>query len=224
VAGFGPHQLRELARWSRSGGARPEGHSGYFESAADTCFRTLDDGRRVFYPHGPFGRRGYVIEKRRDEDALRERVKAELVLTAIASPFLAGLYGSFLRDMGVLHFLLLMAGLYVASWIATELLCWPLTRRLERAAVPNSPTAAWRRMGRTVHPGWVILGAGFLLAISAAGFLLYACERQATGLLIGFACLLGASPYGIAIRAWWRQRAGEEELGATWVDSTDARR
>lgn len=225
MAGYGPHQLRELARWSRSAATEQRGdRSGYFEATADSCFRTLEDGRRVFYPHGPFGRRGYVVQRRRDEDALRERVKAEFVLMAIASPFLAGLYGSFLRDTDVGPLLLMLAGLYVANWIATELLCWPLTRRLERADVPNSPIAAWRRMGRTVHPGWLILGVGFLLSMSAAGFLLCVLERQPSGLLIGCLCILGASPYGVAIHAWWRRRTGEEGIGATSADSTDARR
>lgn len=207
MAGYGPQQLREMARWSRPGTtALPEGRSGYHESVADSCFQTLDDGKRVFYPHGAFGRRGYVIEKRRDEDALRRRVKNELVLMSVVSPFLAGFYGSFLRDAGVVRLLLLLTGLYVASWIVTELLCWPLTRRLERADVPNSPIAAWRRMRRSMHPGWLIVGSVLFLCLSVAGFLLRAIEGQAAGLLIGFLSILCAVPYLIALRSWWRTR------------------
>jgi hypothetical protein len=210
VSGLGPQQLQEIAKWDQPGpAARPAaGRYGYFESLADTCFRTLDDGTKVFYPHGPFGRRGYVVETSRDEDALRRRVKNGSALMIVASPFLASFYGVFLRDTGVTRLLLLMAGLYVANWIVTEVQFWPLVRRLKRADAANLPIAAWRRMGRTMHPGWLILGGAFLLCLAVAGFLLHVLERQPAGLVIGFLSILVAAPYVIALRSWWRHRAG----------------
>jgi len=208
MSGFSPEQLQRLARKPHAcEESRLRASSGgYFKTVADLCFQTLNDGTKVFYPHGVFGRRGYVVESQRDEDRLRQRAKAEIILLIVTTPVLASAYGAFLRGIGVLRFVLLMLGLSAAGWLVTELTYWPLTRRLERSHVPNSPIVCWKRMGRTAHPAWLILGASFFACVSAMGFLLFAREGQAVGILIGLMLILFGFPYGVALRSWWRQR------------------
>jgi len=207
--GLTPLRLRDIERRAReTRGTISSSRSSFREALTDVSFRTLEDGTKVFYPHGALGRRGYVVASRNEETALRRRVQCESAALAAVSPIVASVYGVFLRDLTALRLLLVLAGVGSVVWLLTKILLWPLTRRLVRSDVPNAPFAAWRRMGRTLHPAWLIVGGLFLSILSVTGFVLYAVERQPSGLVIGPILLVCTVPYVIALRSWWGLRTG----------------
>jgi len=182
----------------------------------DACFRTLADGTRIFYPQGAFGRRGFVVESPYTEASLRLRAKGVGILLTAVLPLLWFACGPILPDSDPLRVVLLLAGANAVAWLATWLAHWPTTRRLQQADVPNSPIASWTRMGQRIRPVWLVLGA--LILIGTSGLMVVAWERAAVGTALGFLLLLGAVPYLVAIRGWWRGRTASRE------DSTGRRR
>ena len=207
MSGLSPEQLQDLANLARQGEDTRAGATFcLLESAADACFLTLEGGTKIFYPQGAFGRRGYIVESSRSEEALRRRVKNLHVGTILAVPLLASAYGAFLRDTGLLRFALLIACSFVAWWLIARLGSWPLTRRLKRSDVSNSPIACWNRMGQRTHPVWLILAPFYFAALSAVGFVFFATERNPVGLAIGLMMPLAAVPYLVAIRHRWQDR------------------
>ncbi len=210
MSGLGPEQLQELARQSRASRESERNTpllGGYFEAMTDMHFRTLDDGRRVFYPQGVFGRRGYIVESGRLEKRLRRRAWTDSIATILSAAFLGSAYGAFFRNYGLTGLVLLIATGAVASWLAAKLAYWPLIRQLERSHIANSPIACWRRLGQLAHPAWLIFGVSLLAALSALGFFLYAHEGLTIGIVMGLYLIPFTIPYGIALRSWWRHRA-----------------
>jgi len=201
MSGLSPEQLQDLANLARrSEDWRPGVPCWLLESVAESYFRTLEGGAKIFYPQGAFGRHGYVVESSRSEEALRRRVKSLHLGMILAVPLLACVYGAFLRDAGLLRFALLLAGSSVVWWLISRLGSWPLTRRLERSDASNSPIACWSRMGEKTHPIWLILAASCFAALSAVGFALFATERDPVGVVIGLTMPLGGFPYLVPIR------------------------
>jgi len=70
---------------------------GYFDALTSSCFKTAQDGRRLFFPFGILGR-GYVIASEQDYERLRSRLKvytAVGLVLIIGSGALLGYAGSF---------------------------------------------------------------------------------------------------------------------------------
>lgn len=84
---------------------------GYFEDLASRSFKTTEDGRRLFFPWGVFGR-GYVIASEDDYQLLRTQMKA---YTVIANVCVCGL---------VLCQTYTVAGAVVAAAVMIVLIGW----------------------------------------------------------------------------------------------------
>jgi hypothetical protein len=100
---------------------------GYFDALASTSFKTTDDGRRLFFPLGAFGR-GYVVSSEEDFARLRKGVKIYLIVSLLL------IIGS-IPFMGPLGGLILLPFLVVpyALWAYAQ--CRNLERTDERLTV-----------------------------------------------------------------------------------------
>jgi len=194
-------QIRELAKYRSD--TVSAGGFGYFAVASNTHFRTLDDGTRVFYPHGAFGRRGYVVASFVMEERLARRMRAWQKISVAAcvvfglSYVLLNLEASSLCLAGVI------AGLLAMGWLAAELAFRSLTRRMKRARIPNSPLVQWRKMGQTLHPALLVFGGTVAITMSVCGFLASLCHRNAAGIPLGVLMAIATVPYGVAIWTRW---------------------
>jgi len=188
---------------------------GLVDSVADGHFLPLDDGRIAFYPRGPFGRMGYILDSSEFEVHLRRGLQrvygiwfgaffGYLGYWALTrnSPIEPGLFTTYL----LVCFVLIAASGY-HFWL------YRTVRHLPRAPTNNSYMAAWRRMGRIVHPA-VLWG----LAALASAFALYMFFIAITvgsivPLFFTLLCGLLATPYWVALHARYSaNRTGGDSL------------
>src|ERR1039457_6901337 len=55
---------------------------GYFDALMSSWFKTLPDGRKLFYPRGAWGR-GYIIASEQDYKRLRQQIKVYLIVMVV---------------------------------------------------------------------------------------------------------------------------------------------
>jgi hypothetical protein len=55
---------------------------GYFDALTSSCFKTSQDGRKLFFPWGVWGR-GYAVASEQDYERLRRQVKAYMVASLV---------------------------------------------------------------------------------------------------------------------------------------------
>ena len=55
---------------------------GYFDALTSRCFKTAQDGRKLFFPWGVWGR-GYAVASEQDYERLRRQVKAYMVASLV---------------------------------------------------------------------------------------------------------------------------------------------
>jgi Ca2+/Na+ antiporter len=55
---------------------------GYFDALTSSCFKTAQDGRKLFFPWGVWGR-GYAVASEQDYERLRRQVKAYMVVALV---------------------------------------------------------------------------------------------------------------------------------------------
>jgi hypothetical protein len=71
---------------------------GYFDALMSSWFKTLPDGRKLFYPRGAWGR-GYIIASEPDYKRLQQQIKTYLIVSlllmvgAVLMPGYLGLLG-----------------------------------------------------------------------------------------------------------------------------------
>ena len=200
-----PDHLRELSAAKPTAPTESKGFNlGYFDSLVEGHFGHLNDGEVIFYPYGPFGRRGYIVDSPVVEGRLRQRARGlgrwSLLVCAIAA------FGAsrFIEQIDFVVFLLILAIGWIPDWILARLAYASLTRSMKRASAPNSPIAYWKAMGRTMHPALLLLLAASGLLFTAGGFVLFFWMGDPIGLVIGV--LFGAltlPAYGVAIWGRW---------------------
>lgn len=178
---------------------------GYFDGLASTHFRTLEDGTRVFYPSGVYGRCGVVVPSWAVEHALRRRLKARFGWTGALAVAVVSAAGRYVAQMN----LLLFATVLVAGWACERLLSWlffrSLIRRMERADTPNSLVACWDSMGKTMHPALLAFLSIFTAGMASGGFLMYALKREPKGILVGLMFTIVFVQYAAAMWSGWRR-------------------
>jgi hypothetical protein len=54
----------------------------YFDALMSSWFKTLPDGRKLFYPRGAWGR-GYIIASEQDYKRLRQQIKVYLIVMVV---------------------------------------------------------------------------------------------------------------------------------------------
>lgn len=201
MGNLNPEYLRQLAKTREPRVERTPGRGlGFLDTAVSSHFRLLDDGTKVFYAQGAFGRRGYVVPPEA-EPALRSR--ARNIAQALRLP-LVWVSIALARSIGRLNAVelcVLLAVLLGAEWVTMALAFRPLTRTLERARVPNSPIAHWRSMGQTLHPILLALPMLLCVALLSAGLWIYHQDSAPLGLLIAVVAALFSPPYVIALKS-----------------------
>jgi len=211
LGNLNPEYLRQLAKTREPRVERTPGRGlGFLDTAVSSHFRSLDDGTKVFYAQGAFGRRGYVVPPEA-EPALRSRARNMAQATMLASAWLGITLAGTTGKLDAVGLCVLLAVLGAVGWVTTTLAYWPLTRGLERARVPNSPMAHWRSMGQTMHPILLALPMLLCVALLSAGLWIYHQDSAPLGLLIAVVAALFSAPYVIALKSRWLRRAQKSE-------------
>ena len=125
-------------------------------------FRNLPDERRVFYPHGLFGRTGYLVETAAQEARLKKYLfyylasgcVFGLLVGAFGAPFLfrAGLFG---LSVGVVVVL-------VCCWLYGKLFFLPVVRTMKKIKKANDPLEKCEELGASLHPVFLFGSAGLV--------------------------------------------------------------
>jgi hypothetical protein len=151
---------RIVAPVLRRGGVRREDRMGYFDALASSAFKTADDGRKLFFPWGTFGR-GYVLSS--DEDSVRLRGQIKTYMIAGLSPIVVlGVLRSFLAFAVIAA---VFTGFY-AVWM--RYLLPRLGASDERLSLEESITSQARRHSATAL--W-LLEIGSLAFVGAGAFI-----------------------------------------------------
>lgn len=211
MSGFHVDQIRELVKYRPD--AVSAGDLGYFTAPSNTHFRTLEDGTRIFYPHGALGRRGYVVVSVVMEQRLAGRVKALRKISAAAcAPFALG-YVLLDLDPAPLRLVGVIGGLFAMGWVVTEVVFRSFTRRMKRMWIANSPLEQWRKMGQTVRPAPLMVAGTVAITMSICGFLTCVFRRNAVGIPVGVLMAIASIPYGIALWSRWRPQSQARRRG-----------
>jgi hypothetical protein len=181
-----------------------EYHGGFLHAWMNGHFHTLDDGRRVFYPQGPLGRRGYEVASTEQELILRINVRGCQRLISVL--LLIGTFAIIFSMMSLESWLLLriVVGGWLATWALAKAYYWSFTRTMQSVCVPNSPIAYARSMGRTVHPALLIWQVAFAVAVSGGSFIMAYRGHDPFRLVLGLLIIVGLTPNVIALCTWWR--------------------
>jgi len=162
----------------------------------DYCFRTLVDGTKVFYPAGMFGRRGYIVESKEDELAIRSSlIRYTLVTVCLAMAAGAPLGFLFISNAlradpwpspsSVLTFVMLIFALSVAATpidlLARALYFRRFTAHMQPIVTPNDSSLHLREIlpsmleDSRAYQKYIVIYLGFLglwFAIVIVSFLL----------------------------------------------------
>jgi hypothetical protein len=109
---------------------------GYFDALTSSCFKTAQDGRKLFFPWGVWGR-GYVVASEQDYERLRRQVKAYMVVALVPIIVTAALQAY----VGALVIVVLLVAFYLV-WM--RFLLPGLLPSDERLSVQDSMTAQAR--------------------------------------------------------------------------------
>jgi Ca2+/Na+ antiporter len=173
---------------------------GYFDALSSACFKTAQDGRRLFFPWGVLGR-GYVIESEQDSKRIEHEIKIFMIVSLILVIGF-GQFGFYLQSFVVAA---LLIGVYVVR-------AWYLLRRLQRSdeRLSLKESTASQARAHSALSLWlleisslVMLGGSVLMFFSAP-------EKR----LVAFAgiVLFGAGAALFAIQLVQRNRASAVEV------------
>jgi hypothetical protein len=129
---------------------------GYFNALTECCFKTAQDGRKLFFPWGTLGR-GYIIETQQDYERLERQVRLYMSLVLPSAIGASGLFT---------YFGLFTVTLLVAFWaIGTSI--W-----LHRAKRGLQPSKERLSLQENMTTQALALGAGgvWLLLVMALAF------------------------------------------------------
>lgn len=180
---------------------------GFLNTATNAHFRTLDDGKSIFYPQGVYGRRGFVVSSTEQEVLLRRNAREYQSGHSILQGIMAIAFGGFFQRMEFWQHMTWVAGFVIAEWIFARIYFQRLTRCMESADVPNSSVAHWRSMGKTMHPLSLISLTIFGTAMSGACLYYFVQMREPILLLFGVLMVAGLVPFVIALKSWRVARA-----------------
>jgi hypothetical protein len=191
---------------------------GIFGRRAAGHFRTLEDGRRVFYPMGSLGRLGYVLHSVDQELVLANRIqegwKTSMVVTWIVSMvFALSRIGRLSYDWGYGQWLLVFGGLWLLSWAQAHLAHRRLTRSMERTRLPNTTLAHWRNVGRMASPAFLVLQGGILIGLVGLGFHLFVIEARAMGFVMVASLGIPLVSWAVSVHSWWKMRTDMKKRG-----------
>jgi hypothetical protein len=179
-----------------------EYRGGFLHAWMNGHFQTLDDGRRVFYPQGPLGRRGFEVSSTEKELILRINVRgSQRLLSAV---LMVGMF-SLIFSMESLEswvFLPIVAGGWLFAWLFAKAYFWRFTQVMRSVDVPNSFIAYAKSMGWTVHPMLLVWQAAFVGAMSGYSFIVAYRDHDLFRMVLGLILVVGLTPHAIALWSW----------------------
>lgn len=170
---------------------------GYFETICNGHFKTLSDGKRVFYEQGPIGRRGFEIATQDQEDVLRKAIKRYYI-------WIFGLcfFANLLVTTNPTYFIFTLLCVVFLAVLITRLYFRKYTKNMILVKTANSPFSHWKNMGKTLHPVHLYGGALLCLLFVLAGLLLYQAKGDFITLLCSIIFSLIMVPFLVGI--WYR--------------------
>lgn len=179
-----------------------EYRAGFLHAWISGHFQTLENGERVFYPQGAFGRRGFALASPEQELILRTNVRGfQRIYSVVLMILILSFSGSLLARTSW-QMILIVIGSGPVFWLLAKVYFWSFTRTMELVNVPNSPMAHFRSMGRTVNPTMLIGQTVFVLAISGASLYSAYQNRDPIRLLLGMFVATAIVPYVVALWSW----------------------
>lgn len=178
--------------------------SGFLHAGISGYFRTLEDGERIFYPQGVFGRRGFAVASTDQELILRtnirgfHRISNGIVIVLILA------FSGFLSTWTSWPLLLIVIGSLPGLWLLARAYFRRFTRTMDPVAIPNSPMACWRSMGETINPMLLIGQTVFICALSGASLYRAYQSHDPILWLLGVIVATATAPYVIALLSWQR--------------------
>ncbi|MCK5247338.1 hypothetical protein KAR02_10585 [Candidatus Bipolaricaulota bacterium] len=179
---------------------------GFLSTATNAHFRTLDDGKSIFYPQGMYGRGGFVISSTEQEMLLRRNAREYRSALSILYLIATIAFGTFFQRMSFWQHIAWVAGFVAVDWVVGRIYFGRFTRKMEPADAPNAPIEFWRSMGQTMHPLLLILQATLVAAFAGAGLYYFVQLREPILLLFGVLMTAGLTPSVIALTSWWKNR------------------
>jgi len=163
---------------------------GFFNTATNGHFRTLANGKSIFYPQGTYGRSGFAVSSTEQEMLLRRNAREYRKGISVAYFIVSVAFAGFFQRMEFWQHMTWIAGFVALDWIVARIYFRRFTRKMETSDVPNSPVAYWRSMGQTMHPLLLILEIVGLCFF--AGAALYSAVKSNEPSLLLFGALLVA--------------------------------
>jgi hypothetical protein len=176
--------------------------AGFLHAWISGHFQTLENGERVFYPQGAFGRHGFALASPEQELILRTNIRGFQRLYGGILIALILIFSGYLSTQTSWPVLLIVIGSWPALWLLAKVYFWSFTRTMESIDIPNSPMAHFRSMGRTVNPTMLIGQTVFVLAISGASLYSAYQNRDPIRLLLGMFVATAIVPYMVALWSW----------------------
>jgi hypothetical protein len=145
---------------------------GYFDGLTSGCFKTAQDGRRLFFPWGILGS-GYAIASEQDYQQLRQRMKIYMVATLVLV-IASSIYDPYLAPLAAGT---LLVGFYV-TWM------WRVLPRLKRSdeklSMRESMTSQAQAHGPMVL--WLLEFVAIALFIASVVMMVFDPVSRVTGL------------------------------------------
>jgi hypothetical protein len=173
---------------------------GYFDALSSACFKTAQDGRRLFFPWGVLGR-GYVIESEQDSKRIEQEIKIFMIVTLILVIGF-GEFGSYPQSFVIAA---LLTGVYtVRAWY---LIC-RLQRSDERLSLKESSASQAR--AHSALSLWLLEIASLVMLGGGIWMFFGAPEKR----LVAFAgiVMFGAGAAKFAVQLVQRHRAPAVEV------------
>jgi len=182
--------------------------TGFFGTLGNNSIKTLEDGRKVFYPQGPLGRRGYLVSSGDQEREIRRSVRNFYIWVIIACGLLGGILVPLFSELNTFLFFILVGIGAFFGWLAAHLYFQKHTRAMERVETANTPITHWIQMGETLSAGTLIFFTLLFLLFAIGSFWLYGEDGDPILLFTGSLFGLMLLPYGLAI--WGKYRNNKD--------------
>jgi len=175
---------------------------GFLYAGISGYFRTIESGEKIFYPQGAFGRRGFAVASAEQELILRTNIRGFQRLYSGILIALILIFSGYLSTQTSWPVLLIVIGSWPVLWLLARAYFWRFTRTMEPVAIPNSPIACWRSMGRTINPTLLIGQTIFVCVLSGASLYRAYQSQDLIWLLLGLIIATSLAPYVIALLSW----------------------
>ncbi|MBU1049959.1 hypothetical protein KKG90_08065 [Candidatus Bipolaricaulota bacterium] len=196
-----------------SEGVRPRPHEeasesvprgGFLHAWINGHFQTLADGKRVFYPVGPLGRRGFEVVSTEQELILSLNVRtARRFLMGIVIALMFVLVFSETAHVSWTPILAVSCSLPL-QWAYSRMYFWRFTKSMEPIDTPNSFVAYARSMAVTVNPALLLWQTMTIVVMIGAALYLAYRDQDLSRLVLAVFLMAGLTPNVIAFWSWTR--------------------